>query len=142
MLPAVRTDQKWQAVRFAYNWTPGFSWWLTDGGGNWHVATAGEPWTFGDGTQAFRLRLTPPLTAIPDMAELVLTGPSTRARVGFPVPADQLAHGIGEPNRIMLPSGSMRTPSCWPHSVSSGERTSAPAASQARASASASSTKR
>ena len=64
----------------------GFSWWLTDGSGNWHVATAGEPWTFGDGTQAFRLRLTPPLTVIPDTAELVLTGPSTRARVRFPVP--------------------------------------------------------
>jgi hypothetical protein len=74
------------ADRFAYNWTPGFSWWLTDGGGNWHVATAGEPWTFGDGTQAFRLRLTPPLTAIPDTVELVLSGPSTRARVRFPVP--------------------------------------------------------
>ena len=74
------------ADRFAYNWTPGFSWWLTDGSGNWHVATAGEPWTFGDGTQAFRLRLTPPLTVIPDTAELVLTGPSTRARVRFPVP--------------------------------------------------------
>ena len=73
------------ADRFAYNWTPGYSWWLTDGGGNWHVGTAGEPWTFGDGTQAFRLRLTPALTAIPDAAELVLTGPSTRVRVRFPV---------------------------------------------------------
>jgi hypothetical protein len=73
------------ADRFEYNWTPGFSWWLADGGGNWHVGTAGEPWTFGDGTQVLRLRLTPPLTAIPDAAELVLTGPSTRVRVGFPV---------------------------------------------------------
>jgi arginase len=73
------------ADRFAYNWTPGYSWWLTDGGGNWHVGTACEPWTFGDGTQAFRLRLTPALTAIPDAAELVLTGPSTRVRVRFPV---------------------------------------------------------
>ena len=73
------------ADRFAYNWTPGYSWWLTDGGGNWHVGTAGEPWTFGDGTQAFRLRLTPPLAALPDAAELVLTGPSTRIRVSFPV---------------------------------------------------------
>jgi hypothetical protein len=69
---------------FAYNWTPGFSWWLTDGGGNWHVGTAVEPWTFGDGIQAFRLRLTPPLTALPDAAELVLTGPFTRVRVRFP----------------------------------------------------------
>jgi hypothetical protein len=70
---------------FAYNWTPGFSWWLTDGGGNWHVGTAGEPWTFGDGIQAFRLRLTPPLTSVPDAAEFVLTGPSIRIRVRFPV---------------------------------------------------------
>jgi hypothetical protein len=69
----------------AYNWTPGFSWWLTDGGGNWHVGTAGEPWTFGGGIQAFRLRLTPPLTSVSDAAELVLTGPSTRIRVRFPV---------------------------------------------------------
>jgi hypothetical protein len=69
---------------FAYNWTPGFSWWLTDGGGNWHVGTAVEPWTFGDGIQAFRLRLTPPLTSVPDAAELVLTGPFTRLRVRFP----------------------------------------------------------
>jgi hypothetical protein len=74
------------ADRFAYNWTPGLSWWLTDGNGNWHVGTAGEPSTFGDGIQAFRLRLTPPLAAVPDPAELVLTAPSTRIRVRFPPP--------------------------------------------------------
>jgi hypothetical protein len=73
------------ADRFAYNWTPGLSWWLADGNGHWHVGTAGEPWTFGDGTQVFRLRLTPPLTAPPDAAGLVLTGPSTRIRVSFAV---------------------------------------------------------
>lgn len=72
------------ADRFEYTWTPGFSWWLIDGGGNWHLATAGEPWTFGDSTQAFRLRLTPPLTVIPGPVEVVLTGPSTRVRVRFP----------------------------------------------------------
>ena len=73
------------ADRFAYNWTPGFSWWLTDGAGNWHVAMPGEPWAFPDGTQAFRLRLTPPLAAIPDTAEVVITGPATRVRVAIPV---------------------------------------------------------
>jgi hypothetical protein len=71
---------------FAYNWTPGLSWWLADGAGNWHVGMAGEPWTSGDGTQAFRLRLTPPLTALSDLADLVLTGPSTQVRVSFPMP--------------------------------------------------------
>ena len=78
---------------FAYNWTPGFSWWLTDGGGNWHVGTAVEPWTFGDGIQAFRLRLTPPLTSVPDAAELVLTGPfDPHPRQ---VPCDRLRVTIG-----------------------------------------------
>ena len=62
-----------------------FSWWLGDGTGNWHVATAGEPSTLGDGTQAFRLRLTPPLAAVPDAAEIVVTGPVTRVRATVPV---------------------------------------------------------
>jgi hypothetical protein len=31
------------ADRYAWNWTPGFSWWLRDSTGNWHVAAAGEP---------------------------------------------------------------------------------------------------
>ena len=73
------------ADRFAYNWRPGFSWWLGDGAGNWHVAAAGEPRTLGDGTQAFRLRLTPPLAAVPDAAEIVVTGPVTRVRATVPV---------------------------------------------------------
>jgi hypothetical protein len=71
--------------RFEHNWTPGFSWWLRDGAGNWHVATAGEPCTFGDGTQAFRLRLTPPLAAVPGAAEVVATGPATRVRATVPI---------------------------------------------------------
>jgi hypothetical protein len=71
--------------RFAHNWKPGFSWWLRDGAGNWHVATADQPWTAGDGTQAFRLRLTPPLAAVPDAAEVVVTGPATRVRVTIPI---------------------------------------------------------
>ena len=68
--------------RFAWNWQPGFSWWLTDGAGNWHVATASEPWTTSEhGTQAYRLQLTPPLGAVPKTAEVVVTGPATRVRV-------------------------------------------------------------
>jgi hypothetical protein len=70
---------------FAYNWTPGFSWWVRDGAGNWHVAMAGEPCTSGDGMQAFQLRLAPPLTTIPDAAELVVTGPATRVRATVPI---------------------------------------------------------
>ena len=62
----------------------GFSWWLRDGAGSCHVAAAGEPCTFGDGMQAFRLRLTPPL-AVPDAAEVVVTGPATRVRATIPI---------------------------------------------------------
>jgi hypothetical protein len=71
--------------RFAHNWKPGFSWWLRDGAGNWHVATADQSWTAGDGTQAFRLRLTPPLAAAPEAAEVVVTGPATRVRATIPI---------------------------------------------------------
>ena len=73
------------AERFAYNWQPGFSWWLADDTGNWHVAAAGEPCTYGDGAQAFQLQLTPPLAAVPDVAEVVVTGPTTRVRAAIPV---------------------------------------------------------
>jgi len=97
------------ADRFAYNWTPGFSWWLTDGTGNWHVALPGEPWTFPDGTQAFRLRLTPPLAAVPDTAEVVITGPATRVRVAIPVrsapPAGGRAAGAPGGGVPALPEG-------------------------------------
>jgi hypothetical protein len=79
--------------RFAHHWAPGFSWWLTDGAGDWHVAAAGEPWAFGNGMQAFLLRLTPPLAAIPDAAEVVVTGPATRVRATVPV---RSAPGINE----------------------------------------------
>ena len=75
------------------------------------MGTAGEPWTFGDGTQAFRLRLTPPLTAIPDAAELVLTGPSTRIRVRFPVigpglrsARSRVSGGVDAPVIVEVPS--------------------------------------
>ena len=61
------------------------------------MALPGEPWTFPDGTQAFRLRLTPPLAAVPDTAEVVITGPATRVRVAISVrpapPADGRAAG-------------------------------------------------
>ena len=43
------------AGRFQWDWTPGFSWWLKDTAGNWHVAMAGEPCTLEHGTQAFWL---------------------------------------------------------------------------------------
>ncbi len=71
--------------RSADNWTPDFSWWLKDSAGNWHVATADEPCTFGDGLQAFRLQWTPPLAAVPGPVEVGVTGPATRVRATIPI---------------------------------------------------------
>jgi hypothetical protein len=71
--------------RFEHNRTPGFSWWLRDGAGNWHLATTDEQLTAGDGTQIFRLRLTPPLAAILDAAEVMVTGPATQVRATIPI---------------------------------------------------------
>jgi hypothetical protein len=73
------------ADRYEHNWTPGFSWWLRDPAGHWHVATVTEPWSFGDGLQSFQLRLTPPLVAVTGPMELVLTGPATQVRAVVPI---------------------------------------------------------
>ena len=93
------------ARRYQWDWTPGLSWWLRDSAGNWHVATADEPrvpddgmqaYTLDDGMQAFWLRLTPPLATIPDTAEIVVTGPATRARATVTVhPENPVAFGTG-----------------------------------------------
>jgi hypothetical protein len=64
----------------APGWDPGFSWWLKDGAGRWHVGTAGDPDTTEGGEAAFRLRLTPPLTGAPGPVEVVVTGSSARTR--------------------------------------------------------------
>ena len=73
------------ADRYQWNWTPGFSWWLRDSAGRWHVATAGEPLTLDDDLQAFWLRLTPPLTTLPEAVEVEVTGPAARTRATVPI---------------------------------------------------------
>jgi hypothetical protein len=73
------------ADQYEHNWTPGFSWWLRDRAGNWHVATPVEPWPFGDGLQSFQLRLTPPLASVTGPVELVLTGPATQIHAVVPI---------------------------------------------------------
>jgi hypothetical protein len=44
-----------------------------------------QAYTLDDGMQVFWLRLTPSLATISDMAEIVVTGPATRARATAPV---------------------------------------------------------
>src|SRR5206468_3752103 len=41
------------AGRFQWDWTPGFSWWLRDSAGNWHVGSPGEPDTYGEGMSLY-----------------------------------------------------------------------------------------
>ncbi len=84
-LHAVSSGTTTPADRTEPGWTPALSWWLGDGAGNWHVATATEPYPLDDGVRALRLRLTPTLAAVPDAVEIVVTGPATRVRATVPV---------------------------------------------------------
>ena len=84
-LHVVSSDMPQVTGRFDHDWTPGFSWWLRDGAGNWHMAATDEQLTAGDGTKIFQLRLTPPLAAVPGAAEVVVTGPATRVRATIPI---------------------------------------------------------
>jgi hypothetical protein len=89
-----------RTARYTDRWLPGFSWWLRDPAGRWHLGTAAEPDTVGDGLQAFRLQWTPPLPAAPGPAEIVVTGPGTRVRATLaiparPSPADPVRPGTG-----------------------------------------------
>ena len=79
-LHAVSSGAMTLTDRAGPSWTPVLSWWLGDGAGNWHVATASEPYALEDGVHVLRLRLTPPLAAVPDQVEVVVTGPATRVR--------------------------------------------------------------
>jgi hypothetical protein len=63
---------------------PGFSWWVRDDG-NWHVGTPSYPHRRDCGQVAFRVRLTPPLSARPDTIEVVVTGPAIRVGALVPV---------------------------------------------------------
>ena len=73
-------------ARYTDQWRPGISWWLRDSAGHWHVGTPAEPGTVGQGLQACWLRWTPPLTAIPGPAEIVVTGPAARVRATIAIP--------------------------------------------------------
>jgi hypothetical protein len=86
-----------------YGWDMGFSWWLRDGAGHWHVAVPDgaaklEAAPLESGEAAFSLRLTPPLAAPPDTLEVVVRGRSARLRAIVPVrpwAAGSSGHGRG-----------------------------------------------
>jgi hypothetical protein len=74
-----------QARRLRPGWRPGFSWWLRDTAGHWHLASPSDRLTRTDDTVVLPLRLTPPLAVLPEMLDLVVTGPSTRLSATVPV---------------------------------------------------------
>ena len=74
-----------QARRLRPGWRPGFSVWLRDTAGHWHLATPSDRLTRTGDTVVLPLRLTPPLAVMPDTLELVVTGPSARLRAIVPV---------------------------------------------------------
>jgi hypothetical protein len=84
-----------RTARYTDRWLPGFSWWLRDPAGRWHLGTAADPGTVGDDLQAFWLQWTPPLPAIPGTAEVVVTGPSTRVRATITIPSGPIPAGPG-----------------------------------------------
>jgi hypothetical protein len=61
------------AERFTRDWYPGFSWWVRDGAGDWHVAVMAEPCARAAAEVQFRLRLVPTLAAAPDTIEVLVT---------------------------------------------------------------------
>jgi hypothetical protein len=66
-------------------WDPGFSWWVRDDDGNWHVGTPSYRHRRDCGQVAFRVRLTPQLGARPHTIEVAVTGPATRIHALVPV---------------------------------------------------------
>jgi hypothetical protein len=71
----------------------GFSWWLTDSLGHWHLATASDLDRHDPGCAMFRLHVKPALSAPP--AEFVVTGPATRVRLTLTEPAAGHADSTG-----------------------------------------------
>jgi hypothetical protein len=59
--------------------------WIRDDAGRWHVAQAVGRSEEGSGEAALTLRLTPPLSRLPDWIEVRAAGPSAQARVAVPV---------------------------------------------------------
>jgi hypothetical protein len=75
--------------RATYRWYTGFSWWVRDDAGGWHLGTETDPGersaSPASTTVAFRLRLTPPLRTRPEAIEVVVTGRHGSAVVVVPV---------------------------------------------------------
>ena len=75
------------AERFGPGWRPGFSWWVRDGAGHWHLgvmAGLGDPPA---GQAGFLLRLVPPLAVTPEAIEVLVGAGSAAVRAVVPVRA-------------------------------------------------------
>ena len=75
------------AERFGPGWRPGFSWWVRDAAGQWHLgvrAGRGDPPA---GEAEFLLRLVPPLAVTPEAIEVLVGANSAAVRAVVPVRA-------------------------------------------------------
>jgi hypothetical protein len=75
------------AERFGPGWRPGFSWWVRDGTGNWHLGVMAGRSDPSAGEAEFLLRLVPPLAVTPEEIEVLVGASSAAVRSVMPVRA-------------------------------------------------------
>jgi hypothetical protein len=75
------------AERFGPGWRPGFSWWVRDGTGNWHLGVMAGRSDPSAGEAEFLLRLVPPLAVTPEEIEVLVGASSAAVRAVMPVRA-------------------------------------------------------
>lgn len=73
------------AERFAPGWQPGFSWWVRDGAGNWHLGVMAGRDAPPGGEAEFRVRLVPPLAVTSQAIEVLVSASSAAVRAVVPV---------------------------------------------------------
>jgi hypothetical protein len=71
--------------RFGPAWRPGFSWWVRDGAGDWHLGVMAGRDAPPAGEAEFRVRLVPPLAVTPEAIEVRLGASSAAVRAVVPV---------------------------------------------------------
>ena len=75
------------AERFGPGWRPGFSWWVRDGAGHWHLGVMAGRGDSPASEAEFLLRLVPPLAVTPGEIEVLVGANSEAVRAVMPVRA-------------------------------------------------------
>jgi hypothetical protein len=75
------------AERFGPGWRPGFSWWVRDGAGHWHLGVMAGRDDPPAGEAELLLRLVPPIAVTPEAIEVLVGASSAADRAVVPVRA-------------------------------------------------------